>query len=273
MSSIGAVLRQNWLRRVAIFLFLALSLSTMVEAMRVSPMVVEMTTAGARASARIEVQNVGAALLPFETRITRLDYDAQGRTVETPADADFLVFPPQGSLPPNARQVIRVQWVGASDLPASQSYYMSVNQLPVALGPQSGTGTGGEVQIVYHMKALITVAPPNAKPMVQVTAAEARLVQPKADPTATNAPLPAKVPGLSITVRNTGTRYAMLAGASWIIDGKGTDGQPIHLELSRDDMSKLIGVGYLGPLKGVRTFEFPTDKPFAPGSVKVRFGK
>src|SRR5690606_16611811 len=36
-------------------------------AMRVSPMVAEMTTTGAGSAARIEVGNVGATALPFET--------------------------------------------------------------------------------------------------------------------------------------------------------------------------------------------------------------
>jgi len=93
-----------------------------VYAMRVSPMIVEMTTTGATAVARVEVQNLNAGRLPFETRITKLTFDASGNVTETPADQDFLVFPPQGMLPQGARQVVRLQWVGGADLPTSQAY-------------------------------------------------------------------------------------------------------------------------------------------------------
>jgi len=56
-------------------------------AMRVSPMVAELTTTGTGSAARIAVGNIGTAALPFETRITRIDYDADGKMVETDADA------------------------------------------------------------------------------------------------------------------------------------------------------------------------------------------
>ncbi len=238
-------------------------------AMRVSPMVVEMASSGAKATARVEVENSGTGLLAFETHITRLEYDADGKQIEVPADNDFLVFPPQGTLPANGRQVIRLQWLGGADMPASKSYYMSVNQLPIAIAPDgTSSKSGGEVQIIYHMKALITVAPPNAKPVVEVVSAEPVMVQPKAE---AGQPVPAKIPGLTVKFRNTGTRYAMLAGARWVIDGTGIDKQPIHVELSREDLSRLIGVGYLAPSNGTRVFEVPIGKTFAPGSVKIRF--
>lgn len=237
-------------------------------AMRVSPMVVEMASSGAKATARVEVENSGTGILAFETHITRLDYDKDGKQVEVPADDDFLIFPPQGTLPANGRQVIRLQWLGGADMPASRSYYMSVNQLPVAIAPEGPAKSGGEVQIVYHMKALITVAPPNAKPAVEVVSATPTMVQPKAEE---GQPVPAKVPGLIVKFRNTGTRYAMLAGARCVVDGTGTDNQPLHVELSREDLSRLIGVGYIAPINGIRTFDVAIGKSFVPGSVKIRF--
>lgn len=245
-----------------------------VQAMRVSPMVVEMTTRGAGATARVEVQNLNPGGLPFETRITRIDYDDKGVMHETPADGDFLVFPPQGILPPGARQVIRLQWVGDAQMPASRGYYLSVNQLPVDLAPAQATG-GAQVQVVYHMKALVTVAPPNAAPKVEVVSAKPASVaakQPPARPGAPAAPPPAPVPGIELVVRNTGTRYAMMAGANWTIEGTGADGKPAKVTLSSDDLGRAIGVGYLAPLGGLRTFQVPTGTAFA-GPVKVRFGK
>jgi fimbrial chaperone protein len=252
---------------------LAFGLAGVAHAMRVSPMVAELTTAGANSSARIEVQNVGTGPLAFETRITRIEYDENGQIKEVPADDDFLVFPPQGVLAPDARQVVRVQWLGQPDLPASQSYYLSVNQLPVDLTGEPGVQTGAQVQIVYHMKALITVAPPNASPKVEVVSAEAGLIQPPpAADAAADAPLPPKVPGMTIHFRNTGTRYAMLAGSTWLIDGKGKDGKPLRLTLTRDDLAALIGVGYIAPLRGDKTFALPAGQAFAEGPLKVSFG-
>ncbi|NIJ30833.1 fimbrial chaperone protein [Sphingomonas insulae] len=245
-------------------------------AMRVSPMVVEMTTRGSGATARVEVQNLNPGALPFETRITRIDYDDKGVMTETPADGDFLVFPPQGVLPAGARQVVRLQWVGDANLPASRGYYLSVNQLPVSLAPGQASG-GAQVQVVYHMKALITVAPPNASPKVEVVSAKPISIVPKAPPAlpgAAAAPAvpAAAVPGIELVVRNVGTRYAMMAGEPWTIEGTGADGKPARFVLSGDTLGRAIGVGYLAPLGGLRTFQVATDVTFR-GPVKVRFGK
>ena len=83
-------------------------------AMRVSPMVVEMESRGSNAVARIEVQNINPGNLAFQTRVFRMEIDKDGNIVETPADQDFLVFPPQGVLPAGGRQVVRLQWVGGA---------------------------------------------------------------------------------------------------------------------------------------------------------------
>ncbi|MGH6633894.1 MAG: hypothetical protein ACREB0_11065 [Sphingopyxis sp.] len=90
-------------------------------AMRVSPMVVEMESRGTGAVARIEVQNINPGNLAFQTRVFRMEIDKDGNIVETPADQDFLIFPPQGVLPASGRQVVRLQWVGGGELAASQA--------------------------------------------------------------------------------------------------------------------------------------------------------
>lgn len=276
--SMGFALRR-FARPAFVVAAAAVCVSSAVYAMRVSPMVVEMTTSGSGAVARIEVQNLNQGNLPFETRITRIDYDDKGNMTETPADGDFLVFPPQGLLPPGARQVIRLQWVGPADLPASRGYYLSVNELPVAMAPDAQP-TGAQVQVVYHMKALVTVAPPKAAPKVEVVSATPILIAPKAPPavpgaTPAAAPTPAasSLPGVQVVVRNIGNRYAMMAGATWTIDGKGVDGKPLSMTINSDALSRDIGVGYLAPLGGLRTFQIATGTAFAPGTIKVRFSK
>jgi fimbrial chaperone protein len=256
-------------RVIAIAIALAAAGSSAVYAMRVSPMIVEMVSTGSGATARIEVQNLNQANLPFETRISRIHYDENGVATETPADGDFLVFPPQGILPPGARQVIRVQWVGAPDLAASQAYYLSVNQLPVPVGQAAQGAVSAQVQIVYHMKALIVVAPPGATPNVTAASAQAIDYQPPA--AAPGGPLPPKVPGIAITLRNTGKRHAMMAAFKWVVSGTGRDGHALRIVFTQDDLSRLVGSGYVGPLDTTRIFKLPVPTPFGPGPIAVRF--
>ncbi len=248
------------------------------EAMRVSPMVSELTTTGAGSTARIEVGNIGAAALPFETLITRIDVGPDGEMVETPGDENFLVFPPQGLVPTNGRQVVRVQWVGEPQIPTSQAYYLWVRQLPVTTTPTGEGGGSLQVSVLYTMKALIVVAPPGAAPDVQVESAVPGMVSPPApqiDPSLGSGEqaAPPAEPGLEVTVVNRGTRYALMSGATWTVSGTDKAGQPYTQTLSSQIVSETVGVGYLAPAGGRRTFKIPTGgielDPSKP--VTVRF--
>lgn len=251
-------------------------------AMRVSPMVSELTTTGAGSAARIEVGNVGSAALPFETRITRMEVDADGNVVETDADEDFLVFPPQGVVPTGGRQVVRVQWVGDASIDTSRAYYLWVRQLPVATDPNTPEDGGAvQVTVLYTMKALIVVAPPGAEPKVEVVSVKPAMVAPPApeiDPSLTQGeapPPPPEEPGVEVVVSNTGKRYALMSGATWIIEGTDKAGQPFRREYDSNEISKTVGVGYLAPGGGHRTFKLPTGgvelDPAKP--VTLRFGR
>jgi fimbrial chaperone protein len=240
--------------------------ATAVYAMRVSPMVVEMSTVGSNAVARIEVQNLNTGKLPFETRITRVDFSPEGETTETAADGDFTVFPPQGILPQGARQIVRLQWVGPADLPASRAYYLSVKQLPVPVEAQQ---QGGQVQVLYNMKALIVVAPPGATPNVEASSVKAVEVQPPA--LTAGGPLPAKLPGVEITLKNSGRRHAMMSALRWVIEGTDTAGKPQRILVQPEELSRAIGSGYVPGGGGTRVYQFPIPKAFGPGPIKVKF--
>lgn len=262
----------------AAFLFAAIPAT----AMRVSPMVSELTTSGAGAVARIEVGNVGSASMPFETLITRIEFDEEGNLIETPADEDFIVFPPQGLVPVSGRQIVRVQWIGRPDIPTSQAYYVWIRQLPVETDPEKIEGTEASVSInvLYTMKSLVVVAPDGAQPKVEVMSAEPAMIvppQPDIDPALlAQAPEEAAGPeprhGLKVTVTNTGNRYAMMSGAQWTVTATGIDGTSFEKTYGREELSQIVGVGYLAPAGGKRTFEIPTDLAIDPAKpITVRF--
>src|SRR3546814_2834246 len=118
-STVWTKLKRRGLALLAIFAAIS-AVALPAWAMRVSPMVVEMETRGSDAVARIEVQNINPGNLAFQTRVFRMTIDDDGKMIETPADDQFLIFPPQGVLPGGGRQVVRLQWVGNPDLAASE---------------------------------------------------------------------------------------------------------------------------------------------------------
>ncbi len=238
-------------------------------AMRVSPMVVEMETRGTNAVARIEVQNINPGKLAFQTRVYRMEIDKDGKITETPADDQFLIFPPQGALPPGGRQVIRLQWVGDAELATSQAYYVSVEQLPVAFEPGTEDAASAQVQVLYNMRALVVVAPPGAKPDVKATDVRQAEYQPPALPGATEKP-PLQ-DGVAITLRNDGRRHAMMSNFAWHLEGTDRDGKFLRVDVSPEELARVVGTGYV-PAQGERTFNLPVPG-FGPGPIKLTFAK
>jgi fimbrial chaperone protein len=236
-------------------------------AMRVSPMVVEMESRGTNATARIEVQNINPGNLAFETRVFRMEIDAEGNITETPADEEFLIFPPQGILPAGGRQVVRLQWLGAPEPDTSQAYYVSVEQLPVKLDPTADGEVGAQVQILYNMRALVVVAPPGAKPDVTATAVEPTFFQPPALPG--SAEEPPMLEGVAITLQNKGRRHAMMANFTWQLVGTGTDGKFLRVDISPEELTRAVGTGFV-PAQGERIFRVPVPG-FGPGPIKLSF--
>lgn len=272
MDTRGVRTMMTWIRKratalAAAFALLVLPL-TSASAMRVSPMVFEMEASGSNSVARMEVQNINQENLAFETRVYRLTFDKDGNPVEEPADDKFLIFPPQGVLPPGGRQVIRLQWVGPAELAASESYYVSVNQLPVELKPSAADQPAAQVQVVYNMRALVVVAPPGATPNVAASDVKPIEYQPPAP--STDAPLPDKAPGVAVTLKNTGRRHAMMAAFGWRMDGIDTAGKPLRVEVTPEELNRLVGTGYV-PALGERTFRFPVATAFGPQPIRLTF--
>ncbi|HRO03358.1 MAG TPA: fimbria/pilus periplasmic chaperone [Terricaulis sp.] len=256
-----------WLLAIMALLLLAPGAS----AMRVAPMVLELTTTGSSAVGRIEVGNAGTTALPFETTITQIEMDQDGRLTETPAEGDFVVFPPQSLVPVGGRQVIRVQWTGP-ELRQSRAYYLAVRQLPVATDPNQ-QGQGGPsvaVSLLYTMKALVVVAPPNTQPRVEVASARPIMIEPPLTEDGVE-PLPQE-PGIEVVVTNSGDRYALMSGATWVVEGVDVTGQSFSRTYSGGEISQALGVGYLAPGGGRRVFRLATGAALDPNQrVTVRF--
>ena len=262
---------------VAVMAF-SLLLSPIAEAMRLAPMVAEMSTTGAGATARIEVGNVGSRAMPFETSITRVEMDSEGRITETPGDDDFLVFPPQGLVAVNGRQVVRVQWVGPP-LEQTRAYYLAVKQLPVEIDPLAipDSQSSIAVNVLYTMKSLLLVSPQGVTPDVNVTSVtftEVMPPEPQIDPSlaVTEQPTPVAVPGVKVEVTNQGGRHAMMSGATWNIEGTTVSGEPYSRRLTGTEVSQMVGVGYVPAGGGRRVFDLPLGVALDPAKpMTVRF--
>jgi P pilus assembly chaperone PapD len=219
-------------------LIAAIVVSTPVaEAMSVQPVVLEIHASGTGNTAAIAVINDGAAPLPVEIKISRIELDESGEIARKPADDDFLVFPPQAMVPPGATQSFRVQWAGDPQIKQSQSYVLSTNQVPVKM-PAGKSG----VQVVFNFATIVNVAPAAGQSAINVVSAALG----KDDK---GKPRPA------LTVKNPGNIHAKLTDATINLSG-GSWSQTLRPEQLRQSM----GVGLIQPGK-TRRFLLPVDLP------------
>lgn len=196
-------------RRLAglcLFASLALAVSALA-GIRVQPMAYDLTPSGSGAQRDLRVENTGDSPTPVELTVERRQILPDGSEKRTPAEDDFLIFPPQGIIPAHGFQTFRVQYIGPI-VDKTVLYVVTVAQLPVDVN--SGQNTG--VQFLLNLGTLAAVSPPHS---------EAKLVVANVRPSAT-------ANMLTITVRNDGDRYARLRSGQWKFSSR--DGRHVTLE-------------------------------------------
>jgi fimbrial chaperone protein len=214
-------------------------------AMSVTPIHVEMTSAGSGGRAQVTVTNDGAEPLPVEAVIQSMSVAEDGSQQIEKAGDDFLVFPPQALIPPGGAQVFRVQWVGEPVISESESFLLSMNQIPVKLPAGQSA-----VQVVMSFGVVINVAPPQGVPALNlVGTGVAKDKDGKRHPT--------------ITVENPSNIHALLPDSTIKLSGSGWsyDFEPLEL-------TEKVGIGLVQP-GHKRRFVLPVDLPENVTSVQA----
>lgn len=230
---------------VALAAAFMLGLAQPAEAMSVTPVHVEMGSAGSTARTQITVTNSSDQPMPVETALERLSIDESGGRKTAKAGEEFLVFPPQAIIPPGGTQVFRVQWVGEPMLDQSQSYLLSVSQVPVKLpkGP-------GKLQVVMSFGVVINVAAAQGIPSLKVIGSG----------TTTDAKGKRRA---TITVENPGKMHALLPDGRLNLASSGWS-----YTLTPAEMREKIGIGLVQPGKR-RKFVLPVELPASAKTVQA----
>lgn len=211
-------------------------------ALNVQPLSLEMVAIGPNSRSSVQVVNDTARPLPVEVVVKRIDISEDGKTSETPAGDEFLIFPPQAIVPAGATQNFRVQWVGAPDIKKSQTYMLSVNQLPVKMKP----GESG-VQMVFNFGVVVSVAPAGAQSALDLVSAEAATQGDKH--------------GVAVTLENHSAMYAYLSDAKLTLGSGGW-----HKVFTSGELRDAIGYGVVLPGKRRRIL-VPADVPAGAGKI------
>ena len=132
---------------------LVLSSALPAHAYKVAPLVMELEPTGQQSQTTVTVTNTHAYPLTLEFTPTKRHVAEDGTETETPADDDFLIFPPQAIVPPGKAQKLRVKYVGETP-EMSEAYRLTVNQIPVKRKP-----TDPAVTLNFKFRTAIYVVP------------------------------------------------------------------------------------------------------------------
>lgn len=241
------------------------SLPAPVWASRVTPMIVEMEPTGRESIARIELTNDADRDIAYEVQMMRGEISPKGELALTPADEQFVVFPPQAIVEGRSQQVFRVQYVGEDALDQSEIYYLAIRQIPVAFQPGQN-----QVQVVVNFNVLINVVPDGAQPLPVLRSTQYVEREVSMEGVAED-DMPEVIPvekGIAIDLGNDGTRYFFAGRATWSITATTTEGESFSRNFSGVEMSRIIGTGVVAPGKN-RLFFVPTEVPLDNSTLTI----
>jgi fimbrial chaperone protein len=213
------------------------------DAYQVSPMIYDLKPSGSGATITVRVQNDDPKPITIEVTAERRDFDETGKEIRTPADNDFVLFPPQAVIAANKTQAVRVQYVGTPNLAKSVMYVVTVKQVPVQLPANGPSG----VQFVFNFGTVANVVPEGAKADVQAASAT-----------------PAPGGGWTIRLHNAGNKYANLALGSMTLSSGSTS-----VPITGDAWHKALGASWILPGRD-RVITIPAQ-PGLSGNVSARF--
>lgn len=203
-------------------------------ALTVTPITIEMSSTGKNTRAVITITNTSNEPTAIEPTFDRVTLSESGTASREEGGAEnFLILPLQAMLQPGATQTFRVQWVGAPDIPQSESYFITFNQLPV-----EGITKKAGLSILTAFSVAVNVAPSIVRPAIQ-------LINTSLDQS--GKPV--------ITVQNPTAAHALMKDASITVHADGHD-----YEVSMPGFQQSYGNGLLQPWRK-RRFVLPMELP------------
>ena len=241
----------------------AFFLPSIVAAMSVTPIVLDMEAAGQKSRAQLRVANTGVGDIPVAITVNEVVLNEEGTPEYTIADDDFVIFPFQAIIPAGGTQVFRLQYVGDPDLEKSKSYIFSVVQQPVDL-PEGVSG----IQILYNFEVVGSVAPLGGKADLTYLASDFMTREEKRRDEDGN-DLVEQKRRVTLEVENPTNTHAYLSGSILEFTARNDDGSVAWKETYRpQDLAQTVGIGLVQP-EMKRRFILPFDVPEGGTSIET----
>jgi fimbrial chaperone protein len=182
----------------------------LASAFSVTPIVVDLDSAGTRSASRVTITNGNEVPLPVEVQVFEVMLGPDGKPVERLADPDdILVLPPQDQIAPGRSRTVTFQYVGPVDIARSRYFEFNVDQVPVA--PPEGQAA---LQIVYSVSGIMAVGPLGQTSQLSVVSAA-----PAVDEAGNRF--------VQVAIRNDGNRHDFLNRGTLTLVARNAEGQQV----------------------------------------------
>jgi fimbrial chaperone protein len=208
-------------------------------AFQLLPMSMEFAPTGNNATQTFAITNEATEPVAVQIFIVQRSVALDGTETLTPADAEFLVFPPQAAVPAGKTQLVQVRWLGNRAPTTELAYRIVAEQLPVTL--ENRAAQGARLEILMRYEGSLYITPPGVTPDVVVESV-ARVQT-------------AEGGKLAVVLHNKGTAHGLLDQTVLTLAGRGTNGQPATVELRAEALAGMASPNILAGNK--RQFLLP----------------
>jgi fimbrial chaperone protein len=184
----------------------ALLASSPVAAFNFTPIDATLRPSGSAATQTFSLENPGTGPVAVELTVHVREMSETGDDRLSPADDVFTVYPSQLILQPGARQSVRLQWTGPTELDREQAFRLIAEELPIDLGDEEGDEEGAGLDLLVRYVASVYVQPANASARLSLE-------------------LERGEKGIVLVARNQGTMRAVLRDEDFVIIA---DDQPVE---------------------------------------------
>ena len=214
-----------------------------------TPIVQEFTPTGIHTTKLFHLFNPGEKPIALECFVTKRYMDIEGAENNSEEEAEelFLVYPSQIILPAGRKQLLRVQWLGDSDLKEELSFRLICRQLPINLKkPDEDEEEANEnaIEFLYNYAAAIYVVPRGVKPDIKIESTQ--VIEGEEGEKL-----------LEIVFNNNGSKHQLMRDLSVKIASKEENSKDVTIDVN----AFKGGVNILAKHKRRYTFPWPEENP------------
>jgi fimbrial chaperone protein len=210
------------------------------DAFQLVPITQNFDPVGRGANKTFRLENPDSREATVILRVTTRQMDLDGHEKIEDSD-DFIVFPTEAIVPPGGVQIVRVQYVGPTDIKQEVPYRIIAEGTPITSVP----GQASQILIAMRYAGTIYVTPTGAKPQI---------VLESAGPAAGSGPRQ-----MEVILRNSGTAHGLLLNPAVTVSKAG-----VRRELTGDTVRAIAGENVLPGVRRRFLVPWPADVPFGP---------